>query len=477
MIKFSKYDNLHIQIHGGDREYIRAVEEKLTDYVKGYAFMPAYKSGKWNGKVCLFKRGLCTFPYGLLTDVLRMTKKDFSDYEYTVDEGIKDFFRGIDVVDEEYNLCFKPYQYQKECIESILKTSRGIMIVATAGGKSLIIAYIIQKIQSMISTPALIIVPTIQLVDQFKGDLIEYGFDEKQIGKVNAKYKEFNRSIVISTWQSLQHQMNELHRFGTVIVDECHSSKATKLMEILGNIDNAKFRIGVTGTMPNNHLDDMNVRSYIGPVIKTFRGRDLADLGYISKCTVKQVHIEYQTDIIGDYQEIRDIIFNNPYRLGLIAYIVENTNNSILILVDKVKKEGCVLEEYLKENFPNKRIVFLSGKDKSEDRDEWRKEINDNDDIICIATYPIFQAGVNIKSLRTIILASPTKSYIRVIQSLGRALRKHVTKDVGGAELWDIVDDVKYLSDHGEKRNRHYTKERHDILEFDLKEKDGVYCL
>lgn len=321
----------------------------------------------------------------------------------------------------------------------------------------------------------LIIVPTKQLVNQFQSDLIEYNIDGDKIGIVDASHKQFNNNIVISTWQSLQNQMDVLPMFDTVIVDEVHSAAAEKLSNILKKCVNAKFRFGCTGTMPQNRLDRLNVISYLGPVLKVYTGRDLANLGYISKCTIKQIHINYKENYIGDYTKIKDCVFLNPYRISVIDAIIEKCDNSILILVDKVEKEGEPLYNLINNKFnKNKEVIFLSGRDKSVIREKWRKKMDNKNNIICIATYQIFQQGINIPSLRTIILASSTKSYVRVIQSLGRTLRKHVSKELGGAELYDICDNVKYLSDHAMKRNRHYTKEKHDIIETTLNEGDII---
>ena len=222
--------------------------------------------------------------------------------------------------------------------------------------------------------------------------------------------------------------------------------------------------------MPTNRLDSMSVRSYLGPVLKTFTGKDLADLGYVSRCVIKQVRLKYNKSFGTDYNTIRDEVFISPFRMRIIKGLVKKSNNSILILIDKIEKEGEVLETYLRKEFPDRQVVFLSGRDKSEVRDEWRKDMNEQDNIVCIATFPIFQQGVNIPSLREIILASSTKSFVRVIQSLGRTLRKHVSKELGGAVLWDIVDDVKHLKDHGATRFKHYIKEKHEVEEHTIKE-------
>jgi len=475
-IHFVLKDELNIQINTNNRDYITAVDKHLTDFVKGYRFMPKYKAGVWNGTISIFNRPNRSFPYGLLFEIIRYTKKEWYDLTMIISEEVKSLYKGLSLYNSEYNLILKPYPYQLECIETLLKSSKGIVEVATAGGKSIIIAYIIDIINNEISyNNSLIIVPTLQLVDQFKGDLIEYGITPKDIGIVNSKNKEFDEKIVISTWQSLKNQMNELDRFNTVIVDEVHTAQATKLSEILQNCIQADYRFGVTGTIPTNRLDKLNVLSYLGPVLKKFTGKDLADLGYVSKCVIKQIYFNYKQKYTGSYNEIKENVFFNEFRIGFIKYVIKNKNNSILILVDKIEKEGIPLLEILQKEFPNKEVIFLSGKDKSNIRDEYRKEMNTRKDIICIATFPIFQQGVNIPSLRTIILGSSTKSYIRVIQSLGRILRKHVTKDLGGAELFDICDNVKYMKDHSSKRNRHFTKEKHVIEEIVLNEKDGIY--
>jgi superfamily II DNA or RNA helicase len=473
MIKFTLYDNNYIQITA-KREICKSVEEFLTDFTKNFMFSPKYKAGVWNGKISLFKRSIRGFPYGLFIDVLKHVKKTFLSEEITISSDVKKIFKGIDIKNLQYNLLHKPYNYQQDCIETMLKFSKGICIVATAGGKSLIIAYLIDNINLFYKNKSLIIVPTLQLVNQFKGDLIEYGI-KSSIGIVNAKNKEFNKNIVISTWQSLQNQIEELYQFNTIICDEVHTVQAVKLQEILENCYNAKFKFGVTGTLPTNRLDKMNVKSFIGTVLKTYRGSDLAKLGFISKCIIKMLYIHYKENFKGDYNDVKDEIFQNEYRIGLIKYIVSKKNNSILILIDKVEKEGFVLEERLKKSFPKKEIVFLSGKDSSEIRDDYRKRMNDVDNMVIIATYQTFQMGTNIKSLRTIILASSTKSFIRVIQSLGRVLRKHVTKELGGAELYDIVDNCKFLSNHADKRYKHYTKEGHEIIEMDFYESSNIY--
>lgn len=470
-------DNLNIQINTNNREFITAIDKHLTDFVKGYRWMPRYKSGVWNGQISLFNKQMKSFSYGLLFEVVRYIKHEWSDLDIVISNDVKELYKGIKLDDIEYDLNLIPYPYQNDCIKTLLQYSKGIVNVATAGGKSLIISYIIHILNKLYENKSLIVVPTKQLVTQFKSDMISYGMNSDIIGMVESTHKEFDKQIVISTWQSLQNRMDVLPMFDTIVCDEVHTASADKLSKILRESVNAKFRFGVTGTIPTNRLDKLNVLSYLGPIVKTYTGKDLADLGFVSKCVIRQVHMNYETSYKGDYNTIKDSIFNNVYRMGLIKHIISNTDNSILILIDKIQKEGEVLLEELSNIYKDKEIIFLSGRDKSSIRDEWRRKMNTNKNIICIATYPIFQQGINIPSLRTIILASSTKSYIRVIQSLGRVLRKHVSKMYGGAVLYDICDNVKYLKDHAKKRERHYIKEKHNVETYNLYEKDGVYQL
>lgn len=469
VIHFSMYRDLWIKVDCNDRNLMLDIDAFLTDFKKGYKFMPKYKSGVWDGKISLFNKGLRTFPYGLLPDVVRHLKREWSDAKITMGQEVRDMYGVDDTPDFSYDLKYKPYPYQQEVIEAMVKATKGISVVATAGGKSLIISYMISNLP-INANKTLIIVPTLQLVDQFKGDMMDYGFDGDDIGSVNSKKKEFDRPVVVSTWQSLKNQMDKLEMFDAVIVDEVHTAAATTINTILQECVNAKYRFGVTGTMPTNRLDSLSVKSFLGSILKTFTGKDLADLGFVSKCTIKQLHLKYQKSYGNDYQTIRDEIFTNPFRMAIIKGLAKKTDNSMLILVERIEKEGEILEAYLNEHLPEKTVVFLSGRDKSEVRDEWRKDMDGKNDIICIATYPIFQQGVNIPSLREIVLATSTKSFVRVIQSLGRTLRKHVSKDLGGAILWDLTDEVKHLKDHGKTRFKHYIKEKHIVEETTLKE-------
>lgn len=462
-------DDLHIRLDTRNYEYLNKVKDHFTELVDGYMFMPLYKSGRWNGKKSLFNPNVRRLPYGLLTDLMKFTKDEFPDLTISADDDVKQLFKGMVNPDPTWKLKYYPYPYQEECICTALKYSKGLFSVVTAGGKSLIIAYVIKELLKENIKNCIIIVPTAGLVEQFYSDLLDYGMYPELLGKVDAKHKDFDKQIVISTWQSLQRRKTIMGNYDCVIIDEVHSAKATQLNEILKHAVNADYRYGFTGTIPKCRLDELTVRSYLGPVLKTFTAKDLADEGYISHCTINMLRVNYDQKPSGDYHAVREYVFQSKYRLGLIKHLCEKTDHTALILVDKIK-EGELLEETLSEKFPDRDVIFISGRDKTEIRETWRQVADKQNNVIIIATYPIFQMGVNIPSLRTLIFASPSKSYIRIIQSIGRTLRLHADKEDVGAIIWDIVDNVKYLNKHSEIRHRHYMFEKHNVNEYSLQE-------
>ena len=473
------HDNLYLRIDTTNYAYLDSVKEYFTEYVEGYRFNPLYKLHRWNGQKSLFNASSRQLPYGLLVDLIRHTKKEFPDIQLILDDEVKALHKGCDVPDITFNLSRYPRVYQEDCIRTALQKMKGCIVSCTASGKSLIIAYIIKELMKLDVKHSIIIVPTISLIEQFKADLLDYGIYPELIGIVNSKHKEFDKPIVIATWQSLKSpESREIIKdiMECVVVDEVHSCKAQVLSEIMQCMTNTKWRFGFTGTLPKDRLDELAVRSFIGPVLRTYTAKDLADEDFISKCTINMLYIDYVGKYPGDYSAVRSKISSNPYRMGLVREICTKTNHTILILVDKIA-EGESLEELLRDSFPDRQVVFISGRDNSEVREQWRQIADTDSNVIVIATYQVIAVGTNIPSLRSMIFYSPSKSYIRVIQSIGRTLRKHECKEVSGSIVYDIIDQVKYLDKHGEVRRRHYDFENHTVIELDLKESNNNYLM
>jgi superfamily II DNA or RNA helicase len=478
MIEIKKFERLYIQVLTSDRHELSTIKEYFTAYVDGFRFMPAYQDGRWDGRVSLFNGINRTIPYGLLTDLLACVKKN--NFDLKVDPDVIGLFKLIKEPKITENLSILPRDYQEDCILTLLKYGKGIIRSTTGSGKSLIIAYIINELKRLGKIKkSLIIVPTTSLVLQFYNDLIEYGFDEKNLGRVYEKYKEFEPPIVISTWQSLMRRHTVLPMFDSFFCDEVHINKANgnEVKKILSCCTNAFIRTGFTGTLPENKLEILNVKSFIGPVLKEYLAADLAEKGYISTCNVHAINIKYDLKYSGEYNDIKDAVFQNTFRLDLIKHIIKIINGNVLVLVGKVEKEGKLLKEYLSIHSDiGREIVFIYGKTKVEEREFWRKELEVRKNIVLIATYPIIQMGVNIPSLKYIIFAAPFKSKIRILQSVGRSLRLHAEK-INGSHVFDLIDNCKHLYQHGDKRVRYYYTEGFKVNEYNIKENDDLQSL
>lgn len=485
-IKLTMDGPLHIRVETENKQFLKDLGRHLEDYVKDYFFMPAFKSGVWNGKKKFFNAATNTFPYGLLNEVLSFKKNFFNELDLTADDEVKKLFTG-DLRIENFDLDLTPYPFQKDCIETILVRQRGIIRSATASGKSLVIAYVIKEIVEKTKGKVLVIVPSKSLVKQFDDDFLSYGdwFKDK-VGLVYAgagDRLDWSKSIVLTTWQSLSKNKAKLNDFVGIVCDEVHTAKAKVLSDILSKATKAAFRMGFTGTMPGNRVEELSVKSFLGPVWREYKSGDLANEGYISSCKVKLKKLYYKDRPRGTYIEVADQVFQNPFRLSVIENIVRDRDRSVLILVGKVEKEGLVLKEYLENRLAGKTVVFLSGKDKVDVRNEWRKECNERQDVVLIATYGIMSTGINIPSLKYMILGSSYKSKIRILQSIGRTLRKHQDKTEGAVifDLCDMVESMepqengkdkkkKYFEKHGEKRIKMYEQDGFDVEIEELRE-------
>lgn len=473
MIYLSLYNYNKIKIDTDNEEVLRDIRDHFTYFEKNYYWTYKYQSGLWDGKVSLFSSARRTLPAGLFLELYRFLKKE--NHDISVDDNLKYYFEpqiSPSELKTNYDLKYFPYDYQKEIIEDALGKARGVYRVGTGGGKSLIISYIIKiLLENKITRKHMIIVPTLSLIDQFKGDMVEYGIDESLIGIVNKDYKQFDFPIVISTWQTLQNNKDELEDFDFAICDETHQSRAKEINKIMESCGHMDYVFGVTGTLPDNELERNRIISYIGPVWKEYSVAWLAENGYLSDCNIKHIKIKYKNGYSrGDYRDIKYQVFREPYRLSILSSIVQN-NDYILVLVEKVEDEGEFIYDYLNKSIKNKNVIFLSGKDKSKVRELWRKNMEESSNIVIIATYGIFSMGVNIKALKNIVILSSSKSKIRILQSIGRSLRLHDNKKDTGATIWDFHDQTKNLRDHGNARERFYIKEGFDIDTVEMDEK------
>lgn len=467
-------DFWNIKIECDDISILKHIRNHFSVYAKNFRFSPAYQMGRWDGRIRFFKDD-CSLPFGLLTEFLKFKFQNYPDSKMVIEQEVKDKFKTFKELEYKWDLKYEPRWYQEECIRTACERKSGIFKCPTASGKSLIIAYIGSNLlYNELINKVLIVVPQLNLITQFKNDLEDYGINPDNIGEVYSKKKEFDKKYVISTWQSLRSQKEFLDDFDCIIIDECHQGKAREIQEILKS-SKAEYRFGVTGTLPDEEIDLMNIKSYLGPVLKEYSMSMLRDEGYLSKCMINLYDIHYKVSkFYGEFDEVRDQIFKNPFRMKLIKKILEDQvkNDTLLILVNFIDKEGYYLKDVLEKAFPDKKIIFLEGSVKKDKREEVRLEAcNDGKDLWIISTYPIFQAGVNIPNLRYVMLAAPYKSKIRVLQSIGRALRPHKSKEANGSQIYDFIDNNnKWFPRHAKTRKLYYAREDFPVKEILVKE-------
>ncbi|MBT4208178.1 DEAD/DEAH box helicase family protein [Candidatus Woesearchaeota archaeon] len=472
IINISKKNEVYIQI---DSEASTAQEicDHFTFMVPGYTFMPSYRNRMWDGKIRLFNvrnrllygglfEHLCKFLY--TRDYKVKFDSDFNNEKIKIK---KDFIDSL-------KLPVIPRDYQMIAANHALSHHKTLLLSPTASGKSLII-YIILR---YLNLKTLILVPTTSLVSQMYNDFREYGFDvANNCHTVFAgRDKGSELPIIISTWQSIyKMQQKYFEQYELVIGDEAHGFKSKSLTSIMTKCINAKYRIGTTGTLDGTLTHKLVLEGLFGKVYKVTSTKKLIDSNYLSPFTIKSILIRHPDSICHDlrnisYQEELDYLVNSEARNTFIKNLVLDLKTNTLLLFRFVEKHGKLLYDMIKEESKDRTVFFVHGGTDADTREQIRHIVESERDSIIVASYGVFSVGINIRNLHNIVFASPSKSRIRNLQSIGRALRKSENKDI--ATLYDIADDLSYGSsfnytlDHFEERKKIYKEEKFDIAEY-----------
>jgi superfamily II DNA or RNA helicase len=360
--------------------------------------------------------------------------------------------------------------YQEESVRLALKNKSGVIILPTSAGKTLVIATLVKSIQDQHNFKALILVPDIQLVAQTYSDFIDYGIPESEITKwTGSTEPDKNAKIVISNAQILLSEKQDLSLLKDIkllVIDEVHKLKyGNKINKVVEQIP-ALFRYGFTGTLPDYKIDQWNIFGKIGRVIYFKESIDLRDQNYISQVHVAALKLTYKNtpqfttpsmhNPTAGYEEEITWLQTNPYRNAIIIKLVNKSDKNTLIMVDRIA-HGEELLRVLQES-TNKQVHFVHGAVEIEEREMIRKLMEEHDNVACIAISKIFSTGINIKNLHNIIFAAIGKARIKIIQSIGRSLRKHSSKKL--ATIFDIWDNLRYGNKHMVERLALYDREQ-----------------
>ena len=469
----------------------REISEFFTFYVPGYKFMPAYRTRMWDGKIRLFSQKTKEIYFGLYPYI-----KAFAEERgYNIVAG-----KDIDIdnkVDKEtvtkfsnsLGQKFEARDYQIDAIYHSLKRNRALLLSPTASGKSFIIYSLIRYYSHLIKDESnnrtLLIVPTTSLVEQMYTDFESYGWNvKKNCHRLYSGYSnQTDKKVLISTWQSLYKLPREYFKqFGCVFGDEAHLFKSKSLTEIMTKLVDCKYRIGLTGTLDGAHTHKLVLEGLFGAVNKVTTTKKLMDKKQLSNLAVRCLilkHSEANAKIVskGKYQDEIDYLVSSKARNNFIRNLALKIKGNTLVLFQLVEKHGKDLFKSIEDKAEKDRKVFyIYGGVETEEREKARAIVENESDAIIVASYGTFSTGINIRNLHNIIFASPSKSRIRNLQSIGRGLRLGDNKV--NATLYDIADDLIYKSKenytlkHFQERINIYNEEEFDYEIHNINLKD-----
>lgn len=472
-------DEVNVKIEGLDLDTRKALVKKFKYEDPTARFRPSYKLGRWDGAVSFFGLGGTTYLY-MLPQVLEFLEN--KNYYIEVDdlrvspplefEKVEEDFWGDLCWPEGHRFAGDPIRLrddQVEVVNKFLENPQCIQEIATGFGKTITTATLAKICEKYGRT--ITIVPNKSLVEQTEEDFLNCRLD---VGVYYGDRKDLNKTHTICTWQSLNildkksKEGNEdllvslaefLDGVETVMVDEVHMAKADVLKKLLTqNLQHAAIRWGLTGTVPKAEIDQLNIKVSLGEVVNEVKAHELQEKGVLSNCHVNIVQTAEWKEFKSYAEELKYLVTNverMEYLSKMIAEIAKTGNT--LVLVDRIEC-GKLLQTNLSSltSLMSEKpdVAFISGSVKTKDRKEEYDEIKTSTNRIIIATYGVAAVGINIPRIFNMVLIEPGKSFVRVIQSIGRGIRKADDKDF--VQIWDMTASTKYAKKHLTERKRFY---------------------
>ena len=455
-VVIGKKNEVFLKIQGEPHVFME-LQEHFTFEVDGYKFMPQYRNKYWDGKIRLFSTATGEIYVGLLDKIIAFCERHDYTYEFQNNdyygipfevnegisyEGVKDYMKSI--------CSYSPRKYQVEGVYDALKHNRKLLISPTASGKSLMI-YSLVRYYTDKHEKILLVVPTTSLVEQMYKDFEDYGWNaESYCHRIySGKEKTNEYPVTITTWQSVYKlERSFFEDYSVVIGDEAHLFKSKSLISIMTKLHHAKYRYGFTGTLDGTQTHKWVLEGLFGPSYKVTKTDELIRQGHLAQLDIQCLLLKHSPQKFETYQDEIEYLITHEQRNKFLCNLTLDLKGNTLILYSRVETHGAVLYDKINTSkHTERKVFFVHGGVDAEERELVREITEKENNAIIVASYGTFSTGINIKNLHNIIFASPSKSRIRNLQSIGRVLRKGSNKIK--ATLYDIADDCTYKS----KRN------------------------
>ena len=485
-IVVNKLDSVNLKIDCED-SIAKELSQFFTFTVPNYQYTPAYKNKKWDGMIRLFNLYSRKLYVGLLDYLVQFS----ADRNYKIDyekstslsftnKEVEEFTKSLLLQTKGKEIV--PHDYQIRAIAHAIRKQRCLLLSPTGSGKSLIIYSLIRYYFDQLKDDEkiLIVVPTTGLVSQMYNDFRDYAGKNWDVENnchviFSGQDKNTKKKLVISTWQSIYKMPKEyFDSYRVVFGDECHLFKAKSLTTLMTKLMGADIRIGTTGTLDGTQVHKLVIEGLFGRVYNVTTTKSLMERKVLSNLQIECLMLQYSDEEIQEIKRARYIdevkwIITHPRRNQFIAKLCKNIKGNTLLLFNYVDLHGKPLYELISKVCPNKKVFFIHGGTDATQRESIRQIVDEEKDAILVASYGTCSTGINIRNINNLIFTSPSKSVIRVLQSIGRGLRRSERKDT--VKLYDISDNLSYKKyknhtiRHLDERIKIYTKED---FEYDL---------
>jgi superfamily II DNA or RNA helicase len=481
-VKIFKKNEVYIKLKC-EPHILYELQQYFTFEIPNAKFMPQMRNKFWDGTIRLLSVHTGEIYIGLLDKVVEKIKLHDYTYEFVNNKyyglpfEVNDYISYEGVKDYMEKICsYQPRNYQISCVHDALKYNRKLIISPTASGKSLMIYSIVRYFADK-EKNILIIVPTTSLVEQMTKDFTDYGWNsEDYCHKIySGKEKNTNKQVTVTTWQSVYKlEKKFFERYDVVIGDEAHLFKSKSLISIMTKLHQAKYRFGFTGTLDGTQTHKWVLEGLFGPSYKVTRTSELMEKGYIANLDIYCLVLKHLPKRFDCYEDEVQYLIGNENRNKYIKNLAISLKGNTLILFSRVEDHGEILFNLINST-SDRKVFFIYGGVDVKEREKIREIVETENNAIIVASYGTMSTGINIKNLSNVIFASPSKSRIRNLQSIGRVLRK--SKNKNKAVLYDISDDCtinsykNYTLNHFIERVKIYNDEdfNYEIVSVNLK--------